>query len=113
VNGESMREVVLACKLAVEYRSAFHKDVVVDLIGYRRHGHNELDEPSFTSPLLYKGIRAKQTFPASYAATLLAAGDITPVQQKALVERLQVRHLNPHQSKSDLVLYSLGPAGSP
>lgn len=89
VNGESMREVLLACRLAADYRATFGKDVVIDLIGYRRHGHNELDEPSFTSPLLYSRIRARQTFPASYASSLMSAGEISPEQHRALIDRLQ------------------------
>lgn len=50
VNAESIREVTLACRIAAEYRAKFKKDVVVDIIGYRKHGHNEVDEPAFTNP---------------------------------------------------------------
>lgn len=54
VNGEDLEAVVRAARLAVEYRYAFGSDVVVDLIGYRRHGHSEVDDPTITQPLLYK-----------------------------------------------------------
>ena len=56
VNGEDLVAVVRAARLAVEYRYAFGSDVVVDLIGYRRHGHSEIDDPTITQPLLYKKI---------------------------------------------------------
>jgi len=56
VNGEDLDQVVRAGRLAVEYRYAFGSDVVVDLIGYRRHGHSEIDDPTITQPLLYKKI---------------------------------------------------------
>ncbi len=58
VNGEDLVAVVRAARLAVEYRYAFGSDVVVDLIGYRRHGHSEVDDPTITQPLLYRQIEA-------------------------------------------------------
>jgi 2-oxoglutarate dehydrogenase complex dehydrogenase (E1) component-like enzyme len=54
VNADSLDEVEHVFRLAAEYRQAFNKDVVVDLIGYRKMGHNELDAPAFTQPLMYK-----------------------------------------------------------
>lgn len=60
VNADSMEDVDFVFKLAAEYRQEFKHDVVVDLIGYRKMGHNELDQPSFTQPLMYKQI-AKMT----------------------------------------------------
>ena len=56
VNGEHLPSVVRAARLAIEYRYAFGSDVVVDLIGYRRHGHSEIDDPTITQPRLYRVI---------------------------------------------------------
>lgn len=58
VNGDHAEEVLRATRLAVEYQRRFRKDVIVDLICYRQWGHNELDEPSFTNPSMYKIIRS-------------------------------------------------------
>lgn len=57
VNGDSPEEVVRATQLAFEYQRHFRKDVIVDLLCYRQWGHNELDEPFFTNPVMYKIIR--------------------------------------------------------
>ena len=61
VNGDDPEAVVHVCRLATEYRNLFKKDVVVDMFCYRRSGHNEADEPSFTQPLMYKQIKKHQT----------------------------------------------------
>ena len=61
VNGDDPEAVVRVCCLAVEYRQRFNADVVVDVFCYRRHGHNEGDEPAFTQPLMYRAIRSKPT----------------------------------------------------
>jgi 2-oxoglutarate dehydrogenase E1 component len=57
VNADSMEDVRKVFRIAAEYRQKFHEDVVVDLIGYRKFGHNELDQPMFTQPLMYKKIQ--------------------------------------------------------
>src|SRR5207302_9070140 len=57
VNGEDPEAVVRVAQMALEYRQAFGSDVVVDLIGYRRHGHSEVDDPTITQPLIYKAIK--------------------------------------------------------
>src|SRR5581483_3033352 len=57
VNGEDPEAVIRVARMAVEFRYTFHQDVVVDLIGYRRHGHSEVDDPTITQPLLYKAIK--------------------------------------------------------
>lgn len=89
VNAEQVREVLLACKLAVDYRNTFGKDVVIDLIGYRKHGHNELDEPAFTSPEMYAVINArKQAFAHTYADSLVAEGVMSQEQKEAFIKRL-------------------------
>src|SRR3990172_13105024 len=65
-----------AAKLAFEFRQKFGKDVVIDLFGYRRHGHNEGDEPGFTQPLLYEKIKTQPTVKALYANQLIKSGEI-------------------------------------
>jgi 2-oxoglutarate dehydrogenase E1 component len=60
VNADSLEDVCYVFKIAAKYRQKFQKDVVVDLIGYRKFGHNELDQPSFTQPIMYKQV-AKMT----------------------------------------------------
>ncbi len=72
VNGDDPEAVVYAAKIAIEFRQKFHKPVVIDMFCYRRFGHNEGDEPSFTQPLMYKKIRAHRTTLDVYAEKLLA-----------------------------------------
>ena len=64
-------------KLAFEYRQRFHKDVVIDMVCYRRHGHNEGDDPSYTQPLMYKAIAERRTIRKLYVESLVKRGDIT------------------------------------
>jgi 2-oxoglutarate dehydrogenase E1 component len=74
VNGDDPEAVVHAARVATEYRQKFHKDVVIDMFCYRRHGHNESDEPSFTQPLMYRKIAEHPTTRELYAARLAATG---------------------------------------
>ncbi len=77
VNGDDPESALLVTKLALEFRKAFKKDVVIDLFGYRRHGHNEGDEPGFTQPLLYEKIKNQPSVRAIYANQLLKNGELT------------------------------------
>ena len=61
------QDVVKATQFCLEYQRKFRRDVFLDLVCYRRHGHNELDDPTFTNPLLYKTIHATKTMPDTYA----------------------------------------------
>ncbi|MCX7125794.1 MAG: 2-oxoglutarate dehydrogenase E1 component, partial [Gammaproteobacteria bacterium] len=72
VNGDDAEACVAAMKLALDYRMRFHKDVVIDLVCYRVHGHNEADDPTCTQPLMYQIIHAKKTPRAMYADILIA-----------------------------------------
>src|SRR6202048_1273156 len=74
VNGDDPEAVVEVARVATEYRQQFKKDVVIDLFCYRRHGHNEGDEPAFTQPLMYRAIARHPTTRQIYAARLVAAG---------------------------------------
>jgi len=76
VNGDDPEAVTFACKLAVEYRQTFHRDIVIDMWCYRRFGHNEGDEPSFTQPLMYAKIRQHPPVSNVYATRLKEQGVI-------------------------------------
>ncbi len=77
VNGDDPEAVVRVAELAYEFRQEFHKDVVIDLICYRRRGHNEGDDPSMTQPLMYNLIEAKRSVRKLYTEALVGRGDIT------------------------------------
>ncbi|MDR0342781.1 MAG: multifunctional oxoglutarate decarboxylase/oxoglutarate dehydrogenase thiamine pyrophosphate-binding subunit/dihydrolipoyllysine-residue succinyltransferase subunit [Nocardiopsaceae bacterium] len=77
VNGDDPEAVVRVGQLAFAYRQTFHKDVVIDMICYRRRGHNEADNPSFTQPLMYDLIDAKRSTRKLYTESLIGRGDIT------------------------------------
>jgi 2-oxoglutarate dehydrogenase E1 component len=76
VNGDDPEAVTFACKMAIEFRQMFHRDIVIDMWCYRRFGHNEGDEPSFTQPLMYKIIKGKPGVSDGYAARLQSEGVI-------------------------------------
>jgi 2-oxoglutarate dehydrogenase E1 component len=77
VNGDDPEAVVFAAKVAVEFRQKFHKPVVIDMFCYRRHGHNEGDEPAFTQPVMYKKIAAHPSTLEIYSKRLVAEGVMT------------------------------------
>lgn len=74
VNGENPDAVIFATQMALEYRMKYHTDVVIDLICYRRHGHNEADEPAITQPMMYDEIRKHQSVTDIYANQLINSG---------------------------------------
>jgi len=86
VNADSPEDVVKVCRMAVEYRQKFHGDIIIDLIGYRRHGHNELDEPAFTQPIMYRKIRSRLSVVQLYAKQLEREGVLTESQVNAIIE---------------------------
>jgi len=87
VNGDDPEAVVAAAELALEYRQAFETDVVIDLFCYRRHGHNESDEPAFTQPLMYRKIAGHPTTRAIYAEKLIAESVVTREEADELIAR--------------------------
>ena len=80
VNGDDPEAVCLVAQLAVDFRVQFKRDVFIDMYCYRKHGHNETDEPSFTQPALYRKIAAHSLVSALYTKQLIAAGSLTPEQ---------------------------------
>ncbi|RMG30324.1 MAG: 2-oxoglutarate dehydrogenase E1 component [Gammaproteobacteria bacterium] len=85
VNGDDPEAVCFVARLAMDYRATFHKDVVIDLVCYRRHGHSEADEPMATQPVMYRVIRSLPTPREKYARRLVQEG----VLDEAAVARLQ------------------------
>jgi 2-oxoglutarate dehydrogenase E1 component len=87
VNGDDPEAVVEVARAATEYRHQFKKDVVIDLFCYRRHGHNESDEPAFTQPLMYRAIARHPTTRQIYASRLVAAGVVDEAEVAAMASR--------------------------
>ncbi|CAL1568021.1 unnamed protein product [Knipowitschia caucasica] len=77
VNADDPEAVMYVCKVAAEWRNTFHKDVVVDLVSYRRNGHNEIDEPMFTQPLMYKRIKKQKGVLQQFAEKLIGQGVVS------------------------------------
>jgi 2-oxoglutarate dehydrogenase E1 component len=86
VNADDAEAVIFVTRLALKYRLRFRKDVVIDLVCYRRHGHNEADEPAATQPTMYRIIRAHATARQLYAQQLLAAGVLAEGDSEAMLE---------------------------
>ena len=84
VNGDNPEAVVWAAEMATEFRMAFGGDFVLDIVCYRRHGHNETDEPAFTQPIMYKAIKELKTTRTLYADKLVAEGVMTPYDAKQM-----------------------------
>ncbi len=87
VNADDPEAVCFVARFALEYRMKFHKDVVIDLVCYRRHGHNEADEPAATQPLMYQIIRQKPTARQLYAERLAAEGVLSAADAAAMMEQ--------------------------
>lgn len=89
VNGDDPEAVVRVARLAFEFRQAFNKDVVIDLICYRRRGHNETDNPGFTQPLMYDLIDKKRSVRKLYTESLIGRGDITLEEAEQALQDFQ------------------------
>jgi 2-oxoglutarate dehydrogenase E1 component len=99
VNGDDPEACVLVGLLALEYRQRFKKDAVIDVWCYRRHGHNESDEPSFTQPLMYQRIADAEPVTRRYARHLVEAGVITEAEVAGMMERMRA-DMDQAQSRS-------------
>ncbi|KAJ2765540.1 2-oxoglutarate dehydrogenase E1 component, partial [Coemansia nantahalensis] len=80
VNADDVEAVVFAFSVAAEWRQTFHTDIVVDLVGYRRHGHNEADQPSFTQPRMYRKIKQQRPVLEQYVEQLVREGTFTQAE---------------------------------
>jgi 2-oxoglutarate dehydrogenase E1 component len=89
VNGDDPEAVRIAAMFAFEYRQKFNDDVIVDLFCYRKYGHNETDEPSYTQPLLYKKIKAQVPVRVRYAQSLKAGGVFTEEELNAIIAEVK------------------------
>ena len=78
MNADDPEACVEAARLAIAYRNEFHRDFLIDLIGYRRHGHNEGDEPAFTQPVMYRTIAAHPTVRRDLGRTRSSSGASIP-----------------------------------
>lgn len=86
VNGDNPEAVAFCAELALDFRNTFGRDVVIDLVCYRRHGHNEADEPAATQPVMYQVIRKHKTPRELYAEQLVAEGTLSADEAKAIVD---------------------------
>jgi len=89
VNADDPDAVMHVCNVAAEWRATFHKDCVIDLVCYRRNGHNEIDEPMFTQPLMYRKIRSMKSCLDKYAEKLIKEGIVTDDQFKEVKEKYE------------------------
>ena len=112
VNGDSPMDVLYATEMALEFRNTFKLDVVLDIVCYRRHGHNEGDEPSFTLPKTYREIRAHETPSKVFGQALIESGEFTKEEVKEIHdqyrERLnkELKELEEAQERGDRDEYS-------
>lgn len=91
VNGDDPEAVIRAANLCIEFRQEFKKDVVLDIVCYRRHGHNESDEPAFTQPLMYKKIASLPTTRTLYAQSLVAQGTLSQADEQKIAADFTAR----------------------
>ena len=86
VNGDDPEAVVYVAELALDFRETFGQDVVIDLVCYRKHGHNENDEPAFTQPLMYAKIQDRPTIRAIYTEKLIQSGELSAEEAETIAE---------------------------
>jgi multifunctional 2-oxoglutarate metabolism enzyme len=91
VNGDDPEACVRVARLAFEYRQTFHRDVVIDMWCYRRHGHNEGDDPSYTQPLMYRRIEQRRSVRKLYVESLVKRGDITLEEAEQALDDFSAR----------------------
>jgi 2-oxoglutarate dehydrogenase E1 component len=114
VNADDPEAAISAIRLALAFRRRFGHDVVVDLVGYRRFGHNEQDEPAYTQPLMAQRIAAHPTVREQFAAHLVEEGVITPDEADSFQQRVETMLREAHERlRSTFAPAEHGPAGEP
>src|SRR5690606_32070589 len=104
VNGDDPEAVLFVTQLAIDYRMQFKRDVVIDLVCYRRRGHNEADEPSGTQPLMYQKIAKQRTTREQYADALAQAGVLSAERIQAKIDEYRTALDNGQHGAKSLVL---------
>lgn len=89
VNGEDPESAIFVAELALDFRQEFHRDVVIDLLCYRRHGHNEGDEPEFTQPLMMQKIKERPSLTEIYTEKLIMEGELTTEEETQIVQQFE------------------------
>ena len=105
VNADKPEAAIKTLRFALKYRQTFNKDIIIDVIGYRRHGHNEMDEPTPTNPLLYQEVKNHDTIEEIYGKSLVEHNTITEDQYKTVLEDVydELRDAQNSISKDDMV----------
>ncbi len=89
VNADDPEAVLFVCRIAAQYRATFHKDVVIDLVGYRKYGHNEIDEPMFTQPIMYSIIKKHANVLDIYSKQLIEEGTVTKEEVQEVIDKYE------------------------
>jgi 2-oxoglutarate dehydrogenase E1 component len=89
VNGEDPEAAVFVAELAFDFRQEFKRDVIIDMFCYRRHGHNENDEPSYTQPIMYSKIRGRPSLTSVHIEQLIMMGDLTVAETEAITSKFE------------------------
>lgn len=103
VNADDVESVVFLCKLAADWRATFHSDCVVDIVCYRKFGHNEFDQPSFTQPLMYQKVSAQKSSQDKYVEKLVAEGSFTREEVLSLRDSIWSRLNEIYESSKEHV----------
>jgi 2-oxoglutarate dehydrogenase E1 component len=113
VNGDDPEACIRVTQLAYDFRQQFKKDVVIDMICYRKHGHNETDDPSYTQPLMYKKIKDHESVTRQYTARLVREKVMTQVEldamQKRVLDKLNFVYDEAQRNKGEYVLQEVTP----
>lgn len=109
VNGDDPEAAIRVASLALDFRQVFKKDVVIDMVCYRMHGHNEGDEPSYTQPLMYEKIKRHRSVRMKYTELLLRRGDLDPEAAEQMLEDFHTKLQQAFDATRELAEKSAGP----
>ena len=110
INGDDPEAAYRVVQIALDYRQEFNKDVVLDVVGFRKLGHNETDEPSYTQPLMYARVKAHPGVRTIYSQRLIKEGVITEAELNALIEDRVKRYEDAQARAKELVSQNVAPA---